>query len=59
MQQLNQLPRDTELAFICHHGNSSRGPAEHFRKQGFTRVYNVKGGMDAWSLEVDSSIPRY
>jgi monothiol glutaredoxin len=59
MQQLNQLPRDTELAFICHHGNSSRGPAEHFRKQGFTRVFNVKGGMDAWSLEVDSSIPRY
>jgi monothiol glutaredoxin len=59
MQQLNQLPRETELAFICHHGNSSRGAAEHFRKQGFTRVYNVKGGMDAWSQEVDSSVPRY
>ncbi len=59
MQQLNQLPRDTALAFICHHGNSSRGAAEHFRKQGFTEVYNVKGGMDAWSQEVDSSIPRY
>jgi monothiol glutaredoxin len=59
MQHLNQLPRETELAFICHHGNSSRGAAEHFRKQGFTQVYNVKGGMDAWSLEVDSNIPRY
>ncbi len=59
MQTLNQLPHDTELAFICHHGKSSLGAAEHFRKQGFTHVYNVKGGMEAWSQEVDSSIPRY
>lgn len=59
MQTLNKLPHDSELAFICHHGNSSRGAAEHFRKQGFTSVYNVKGGMEAWSQEVDSSIPRY
>lgn len=59
MQKLNELPRETELAFICHHGNSSLGAAEYFRKQGFTTVFNVKGGMDAWSQEVDSSIPRY
>jgi len=59
MERLGKLPHETELAFICHHGNSSLGVAEHFRKQGFTSVYNVKGGMDAWSLEVDSSIPRY
>ncbi len=59
MQSLNKLPHNSELAFICHHGNSSRGAAEHFRKQGFTRVYNVTGGMDAWSQEVDSGVPRY
>jgi len=59
MERLGKLPHETELAFICHHGNSSLGVAEHFRKQGFTSVYNVKGGMDAWSLEVDSNIPRY
>jgi monothiol glutaredoxin len=59
MQFLGNLPHDTELAFICHHGNSSRGAAEHFRKQGFTSVYNVAGGMDAWSQEVDNSVPRY
>jgi monothiol glutaredoxin len=59
MQKLNELPRETELAFICHHGNSSLGAAEYFRKQGFTTVFNVKGGMDAWSQEVDPSIPRY
>jgi len=59
MERLGKLPHETELAFICHHGNSSLGVAEHFRKQGFTSVYNVKGGMDAWSLEVDSNVPRY
>ncbi len=59
VKKLNTLPKDTDLAFICHHGNSSLGAAEHFRKQGFSSVYNIKGGMDAWSLEVDSSIPRY
>jgi len=59
MQRLNDMPKDIELAFICHHGNSSLGAAEHFRKQGFNSVYNVKGGMDAWSLEVDSKVPRY
>jgi len=58
-KKLATLPKETELAFICHHGNSSLGAAEHFRKQGFSSVYNVKGGMEAWSLEVDSSIPRY
>jgi monothiol glutaredoxin len=59
MDRLARMPRDTELAFICHRGNSSRGAAEYFRKQGFTRVSNVVGGMDAWSQEVDSSVPRY
>lgn len=59
LEQLSQLPKETPLAFICHHGNSSLGAAEYFRKQGFTEVFNVQGGMDAWSQEVDSSIPRY
>jgi len=59
MDKLNQLPRDTELAFICHTGNSSRGAAEHFRKQGYTKVNNVAGGIDAWSLEIDPTVPRY
>lgn len=59
MDQLAQMPRDTELAFICHTGNTSLGAAEHFRKQGYTAVYNVVGGIDAWSLEIDPAVPRY
>lgn len=57
--QLAALPKDTRLAFLCHHGNSSRQAAEHFRGLGFTQVHNVEGGIDAWSVEVDPSVPRY
>ncbi len=59
MQKLEQLPKDTALAFMCHHGNASMGAAEHFRKQGFTDVSNVEGGINAWSTEIDSSVPTY
>jgi monothiol glutaredoxin len=59
MQLMEALPKDTALAFICHVGNRSQVAAEHFRKQGFTNVNNVVGGIDAWSKEVDSSVPQY
>lgn len=58
MAQLEMLPKDTALAFLCHHGNRSAQAAEHFRQLGFTDVCNVTGGIDAWA-EVDSSVPRY
>jgi monothiol glutaredoxin len=57
--RLASLPKDTPLAFLCHHGNSSRGAAEHFREHGFKDVYNVEGGIDAWSTEIDPNVPRY
>lgn len=57
--RLTSLPKDTPIAFICHHGNSSRNAAEHFREHGFRDLYNVEGGIDAWSREIDPSIPRY
>lgn len=59
MEEIGTLPKDTALAFLCHHGNSSRQAAEHFRGLGFTQVYNVEGGIDAWSQRVDNSVPRY
>lgn len=59
LKTLEALPKDTPLAFICHHGNASQGVAEHFRKKGFTDLYNVAGGIDAWAQEVDTSVARY
>jgi monothiol glutaredoxin len=59
MAQIETLPKDTPLAFHCHHGGRSRGAAEHFLKSGFKTVYNMAGGIDAWSQQVDPSIKRY
>ena len=56
---LAQLPRDTALAFLCHHGVSSRGAAERFAAHGFRQVFNIEGGIDAWAREVDPGLPRY
>lgn len=47
-EALNALPEDTELAFICVKGVSSRGIAEQFAAHGFKNVYSVEGGMNAW-----------
>jgi len=58
-ESLAALPKDTPLAFICHHGNSSRGMAERFAAHGFSDVHNVEGGMDAWAAEIDPGVPRY
>ena len=59
MAEAEALPKDTPIAFHCHHGGRSRAAAEHFLKQGFTNVYNLAGGIDAWSKDIDPSIPRY
>jgi monothiol glutaredoxin len=59
LKTLESLPKDTPLAFLCHHGQSSQGAAEHFRKQGFTNIFNVTGGIDAWAAQIDSDMPRY
>ena len=53
------LERDTPLVFHCHHGVRSQQAAEYFLAQGFTRVANLRGGIDAWSVEVDPTVPRY
>ena len=57
--ELEALPRDTALAFLCHRGGRSGRAAEEFRAKGFTRLFNVEGGIDRWSQDVDASIPRY
>lgn len=59
MAAIDALPRDTPIAFYCHKGGRSRAAAEHFLKQGFKQVYNLVGGIDAWSTEVDPKVPRY
>jgi len=59
MEALAILPKDAALAFLCHSGGRSARAAGHFRSLGFSEVYNVDGGIDAWSREIDPEVPRY
>jgi len=56
--ELEALPKDTPLAFLCLSGGRSAQAAEHFRALGFRELYNVQGGIAAWSL-YDPRVPRY
>ncbi|WP_222565726.1 Grx4 family monothiol glutaredoxin [Novilysobacter antarcticus] len=58
-EQLEALPKDTGLAFICHTGARSAQLAEDFRALGFKRLYNVTGGIADWSAKVDPGVPTY
>ena len=57
--ELMQRDRQTPLVFQCHHGIRSQAAAEYFQRAGFRRLYNLRGGIEAWSIEVDPSVPRY
>ena len=56
---IETLPKDTPLVFHCHGGGRSQVAAERYRLRGFVNVYNLAGGIDAWSLHVDPMVPRY
>lgn len=58
-EYLDGLSKDTVLVFMCHSGQRSAAAAQRYLGQGFKRVYNLMGGIDAWSREVDPKVPRY
>jgi len=58
-EYLLSLDRAAPIAFLCHHGMRSQSAAEQILGEGFRNVYNVKGGIHAWSETVDPSVPRY
>jgi rhodanese-related sulfurtransferase len=47
------------LLIHCHHGGRSGNATEFLLRNGYTDVTNVAGGIDAWSVEIDPSVPRY
>jgi len=55
----DELPGDRPIIVYCHHGVRSDRVAAYLRDRGFADVYNLTGGIDAWSLHVDRSVPRY
>jgi rhodanese-related sulfurtransferase len=53
------LDPETEIVFMCHHGIRSAQVCRYLAWQGFKHLYNLSGGIDAWSWEADKSVPRY
>jgi rhodanese-related sulfurtransferase len=58
-QRLSQLDADRPVACLCHHGARSQRVAMFLAANGFSQVANIAGGIDAWSREVDPTVPCY
>jgi rhodanese-related sulfurtransferase len=58
-QRVNELDPQSEIIVYCHHGVRSFHATMFLRKMGYEKVQNLAGGIDGWSLKVDSSVPRY
>ena len=58
-QSMAKLDREAETVAICHHGMRSADATNFLLQQGFASVKNLVGGIDAWSVQVDGSVPRY
>ena len=54
-----ELDADRPVAVICHSGGRSARVAAFLAGQGFSRVANIAGGIDAWAQDVDDSLARY
>ena len=57
--RLEELAADKEIVVYCHTGIRSAQAVDFLRRSGFARARNLTGGIEAWSLEVDASVPRY
>ena len=56
---VNELDSDREYVVYCHHGMRSAMAANWLKSRGFQHVYNMTGGIDAWSVNIDRSVAQY
>jgi rhodanese-related sulfurtransferase len=54
-----ELDFDKRLVIVCHHGVRSMNVTAWLRRQGFEKAQSLRGGIDAWSVEVDPGVTRY
>jgi rhodanese-related sulfurtransferase len=57
--RLEELDPAREVIAICHHGARSQQVALYLERNGFSKVHNLQGGVDAWSRTVDPAVPLY
>ena len=59
VERTDELQREQTIVVHCHSGGRSAEAVRLLQQRGFNNVYNLKGGIDAWSDEVDPSVPKY
>ena len=59
MARMSELDKKRETVVVCHHGIRSWQVAKFLEHEGFENVINLRGGMDAWTKEVDPTMPLY
>ncbi|MDA1343349.1 MAG: rhodanese-like domain-containing protein [Proteobacteria bacterium] len=57
--RLREIDMEQEVVLICHHGMRSMQAANFLNQVGYKQISNLVGGIDAWSIECDSSVARY
>lgn len=57
--RLSELDAGSDMVVICHHGGRSMQVAAFLEREGFSKVHNLSGGVDAWARTVDPSMPVY
>ena len=58
-RKLSEIDRDKDVVVYCHHGARSLQACHFLKKMGFEKVKNLTGGIDAYALHVDRTLPRY
>jgi len=57
--RLDEIPREKPVVVMCHHGARSERVAQFLEANGYQNPINLAGGIDAWAISVDPSVPRY
>jgi len=57
--RLADLEPEADVVVICHHGVRSLHVASFLEQQGFGKVYNLQGGVDAWARHVEPTMRKY
>jgi rhodanese-related sulfurtransferase len=58
-RRLNEIRRDGQAIVHCHSGVRSAQAVEILRQAGFSEVFNLAGGIDAWADQIDPAVPKY
>ena len=57
--RVEEIPADKDVVLICHHGNRSQRVAQWLEQAGYTRLFNLRGGVESWATDVEPTMPRY